>query len=89
MFGLNNTTTSFNDVNDDSINDDSINDDSSEGWLAEYLTGFAFQSACYLIFKHFVEPLVIYFVKLLKIAWKSLMDLFFPDTNTETVRQSQ
>ena len=89
MFGFNNTTTSFNDVNDDSINDDSINDDSSEGWLAEYLTGFAFQSACYLIFKHFVEPLVIYFVKLLKIAWKSLMDLFFPDTDTESASQSQ
>ena len=89
MFGFNNTTTSFNDVNDDSINDDSINDDSSEGWLAEYLASFAFQSACYIIFKHFFEPLVIYFVKLLKIAWKSLMDLLFPDTDTESARQSQ
>ena len=80
MSGFNNTTTSF--------NDDS-NGSSSEGWLAEYLTSFAFQSACYLIFKHFVEPLVIYFVKLLKIAWKSLMDLFFPDTDTESASQSQ
>ena len=78
MSGFNNTTASFN---------DDINSSSSEGWLAEYLTGFAFQSACYLIFKHFVEPLVIYFVKLLKIAWKSLMDLLFPDS--ESVRQSQ
>jgi len=80
MSGFNNTTTSF--------NDDS-NSSSPEDWLAEYLTSFAFQSACYLIFKHFVEPLVIYFVKLLKIAWKSLMDLFSPDTNTEIARESQ
>ena len=78
MFGFNNTTTSF--------NDDS-NGSSSEGWLAEYLASFAFQSACYIIFKHFFEPLVIYFVKLLKIAWKSLMDLLFPDT--ESAPQSQ
>ena len=70
------------------FNDDS-DSNSSEDWLAEYLSSFAFQSACYLIFKHFVEPLVIYFVKLLKIAWKSLMDLFSPDTDTEIARQSQ
>ena len=79
MSGFNNTTASFN---------DDINSSSSEGWLAEYLTGFAFQSACYLIFKHFVEPLVIYFAKLLKIAWKSLMDLFYPETDTEVDRQN-
>ena len=73
MSGFNNNTTNF--------NDDSTGS-SSEGWLAEYLASFAFQSACYIIFKHFFEPLVIYFVKLLKIAWKSLMDLLFPDTES-------
>ena len=79
MSGFNNTTASFN---------DDINGSSSEGWLAEYLASFAFQSACYIIFKHFLEPLVIYFVKLLKIAWKSLMDLFYPETDTEVDRQN-
>ena len=79
MSGFNNT----NNCNDDSTGS------SSEGWLAEYLARFVIQSACYIIFKHFFEPLVIYFVKLLKIAWKSLMDLFFPDTDTESARQSQ
>ena len=74
MSGFNNTTASFN---------DDINSSSSEGWLAEYLTGFAFQSACYLIFKHFVEPLVIYFAKLIKLGWKSLMNLFFPENDAE------
>ena len=74
MSGFNNTTASFN---------DDINSSSSEGWLAEYLSSFAFQSACYLIFKHFVEPLVIYFAKLMKIGWKSLMNLFFPENDAE------
>ena len=79
MSGFNNTK---------NFNDDSTGS-SSEGWLAEDLARFAIQSACYIIFKHFFEPLVIYFVRLLKIAWKSLMDLLFPDTDTESARQSQ
>ena len=79
MNNSNSNTTVFNDDSDSS---------SSEDWLAEYLSSFAFQSACYLIFKHFVEPLVIYFAKLLKIAWKSLMDLFYPETDTEVDRQN-
>ena len=79
MNNFTSNTTVFNDDSDSS---------SSEDWLAEYLSSFAFQSACYLIFKHFVEPLVIYFAKLLKIAWKSLMDLFYPETDTEVDRQN-
>ena len=74
MNNSNSNTTVFNDDSDSS---------SSENWLAEYLSSFAFQSACYLVFKHFVEPLVIYFAKLIKLGWKSLMNLFFPENDAE------
>ena len=60
------------------FNDDS-DSNSSEDWLAEYLSSFTFQSACYLVFKHFVEPLFTYFAKLMKIGWNKLIEILHPE----------
>ena len=75
---------SFN--NSDNSNADN-SDNSSGGWLAEYLARFLIQSACYIILKHTFEPLVIYLVRLLKMAWKHLLEFLCPDTESD--RQSQ
>ena len=64
-------------------------DNSSEDWLAEYLSSFAFQSACYLVFKHFVEPLVIYFAKLMKIGWNKLIEILHPENVVEVEVERQ
>ena len=78
---MNNFTSNTNVFNEDS--------DSSEDWLAEYLSSFAFQSACYLVFKHFVEPLVIYFAKLMKIGWKKLIEILRPENVVEVEVERQ
>ena len=80
MNNFNSNITVFNDDSDSS---------SSEDWLAEYLSSFAFQSACYLIFKHFVEPLVIYFAKLMKIGWKKLIEILHPENVVEVEVERQ
>ena len=80
MNNSNSNTTVFNDDSDSS---------SSEDWLAEYLSSFAFQSACYLVFKHFVEPLVIYFAKLMKIGWKKLIEILRPENVVEVEVERQ
>ena len=70
------------------FNDDS-DSNSSEDWLAEYLSSFTFQSACYLVFKHFVEPLVIYFAKLMKIGWRKLIEILHPENVVEVEIERQ